>query len=164
MVRHLGLSGQFLDQTTNVVIDIMKSAYPELAEGRAFITNVIRNEEARFSETLDNGLKLLNDSISDLKAQGKTEVPGDVIFKLYDTYGFPTDIVKDVLRDEDMTLDIEGFNAAMDHQREQSRSVATFSEMNDAYKNLSASGFKPEFVGYEMLSCNTKNRVDGSRQ
>ena len=154
--RQMGLADQFLYKTTNVVIDIMKSAYPELDEGRSFITNVIRNEESRFSETLDNGLKLLNDSISDLAAKGKTEVPGDIIFKLYDTYGFPTDIVKDVLRDRGMTLDLEGFNAAMDYQREQSRSVTSFSAMNEAYRKLSASGFKPQFVGYASLSCNTK--------
>ena len=153
--RQLGLAEKFLYKTTNAVIDIMKPAYPELDEGRSFITNVIQNEEARFSETLDNGLKLLNDSIAELSAKERTEVPGDIIFKLYDTYGFPTDIVKDVLRDKGMTMDLEGFNTAMDHQREQSRSVTSFSAMNEAYKDLSAKGIKPKFVGYEALSCNT---------
>ncbi len=154
--RNIGLSGPFLHDTAGSVMDIMKKAYPELAENRAFIENVIRNEEARFSETLDNGLKLLNESLSELSARGKTEVPGEIIFKLYDTYGFPTDIVKDVLRDKNMTLDIAGFNAAMDTQREQSRSVTVFSAMSDAYKSLTARGVKPVFVGYETLSATGK--------
>ncbi len=154
--RNLGLSDRFLYKTTEVVIDLMKSAYPELTDNKAFITNVVKNEESRFTETLDNGLKLLNDSIARLEADGKTEMPGDIIFKLYDTYGFPTDIVKDVLRDKAMTLDMEGFDKAMARQRDRSRSVAAFSEMGDAYKNLAATGMKPEFVGYDVLSCNAR--------
>ena len=150
--RNLGLSN-FLHQTTAVVFDIMKDAYPELADASAFITNVIENEEKRFSETLDNGLKLLNDSISELKAEGKNQIPGEIIFKLYDTYGFPTDIIKDVLHDDDMALDMEGFHAAMNRQREQSRSTVVFTGANDAYKALSAQGIRPEFVGYQTLSC-----------
>ena len=134
----------------------MKAAYPELWENRSFIPNVIENEEKRFSETLDNGLKLLNDRIADLKSQGKTSIPGDIIFKLYDTFGFPTDIVRDVLRDGVMTLDMEGFNAAMDRQREQSRSTTAFSGAHDAFKALSAKGIRTEFVGYQALSCNGK--------
>lgn len=154
--RNLGLTEQFLYQTARIVMDIMKPAYPELSEAGSFITNVIKNEEARFSETLDNGLKLLNDSISDIKANGKTQVPGEIIFKLYDTFGFPTDIVGDVIRGEGLTLDMEGFNKAMDHQREQSRSVAVFSEINDAYKKFFEKGVRPEFIGYDALSCNAK--------
>ena len=156
--RNLGLSN-FLHQTSAVVFDIMKSAYPELNDARAFITNVIENEEKRFSETLDNGLKLLNDSISELKTKGKNRIPGEIIFKLYDTYGFPTDIIKDVLRDDDMELDMEGFNVAMNRQREQSRSTVAFNGANDAYKALSAQGIRPEFLGYQTLSCNGKIRV-----
>ncbi|MBU4318310.1 MAG: alanine--tRNA ligase [Proteobacteria bacterium] len=153
--RNLDLSG-FLHQTASVVFDIMKAPYPELWENRSFILNVIENEEKRFSETLDNGLKLLNDSISDLKSQGQTSIPGDIIFKLYDTFGFPTDIIRDVLRDGSMTLDMDGFNAAMGRQREQSRSTTAFSGAHDAFKALSAKGIRTEFMGYQALSCNGK--------
>jgi alanyl-tRNA synthetase len=82
-------------------------------------------------------------------------VPGDVIFKLYDTYGFPVDIVQDVVRDEDMRLDMAGFNSAMDRQRARSRSVATFDRISDAYKDFSARGVKPEFVGYDSLTADS---------
>jgi alanyl-tRNA synthetase len=139
-----------------VVFDIMQPAYPELSEASAFITNIIENEEIRFLETLDSGLKLLNDSLSEIKAKGETQVPGDVIFKLYDTFGFPVDIVRDVVRDENMQLDMEGFDNAMARQRERSRSVATFATISDAYKRLSAAGFKPEFRGYQMLTSESK--------
>ena len=154
--RNIGLNRPFLYQTAEVVFDIMKPAYPELSEASAFITNVIKNEEIRFLETLDTGLKLLNDSLADIKASGGDRVPGDVIFKLYDTYGFPVDIVQDVIRDEDMKLDMAGFDKAMAEQRSRSRSVATFDKISDAYKNLSAQGIKPEFVGYQNLAADSE--------
>ncbi len=154
--RNIGLNRPFLYQTSEVVFDIMKQAYPELSEASAFITSVIKNEEIRFLETLDTGLKLLNDSLTEIKADGRNRVPGDVIFKLYDTYGFPVDIVQDVIRDEKMSLDMAGFDRAMERQRTRSRSVATFDEISDAYKNLSARGIKPEFVGYRTLSLDSK--------
>jgi alanyl-tRNA synthetase len=154
--RNIGLNRPFLHKTAGVVFDIMQPAYPELSEASAFITNIIENEEVRFLETLDSGLKLLNDSLSEIKAKGETRVPGDVIFKLYDTFGFPVDIVRDVVRDENMRLDMEGFDNAMAQQRDRSRSVATFATISDAYKKLSAAGFKPEFRGYQMLTCESK--------
>ena len=80
----------------------------------------IENDEVRFLETLDTGLKLLNDTLSEIQAKGEKQVPGDVIFKLYDTFGFPVDIVRDVVRDENMNLDMEGFDNAMDAQRARS--------------------------------------------
>jgi alanyl-tRNA synthetase len=154
--RNIGLDKPFLHKTAGVVFDIMQPAYPELSEASAFITNIIENEEIRFLETLDSGLKLLNDSLSEIKARGETEVPGDVIFKLYDTFGFPVDIVRDVVRDGNMQLDMEGFDKAMAEQRERSRSVATFATISDAYKKLSAAGFKAEFRGYQMLTSESK--------
>jgi alanyl-tRNA synthetase len=81
--RNIGFTKPFLHQTAEVVFDIMKSAYPELAESAAFITNVIKNEEMRFTETLDTGLKLLNDTLGEIKAAGQKEVPGKLIFKLW---------------------------------------------------------------------------------
>jgi alanyl-tRNA synthetase len=164
--RNIGLDKPFLHKTAGVVFDIMKPAYPELSEAAAFITNIIENEEVRFLETLDTGLKLLNDTLSEIKAKGENQVPGDVIFKLYDTFGFPVDIVRDVVRDENMNLDMAGFDNAMDAQRARSRSVATFASISDAYKKLSARGFKPEFRGYEMLATDSKVKliVEGDKE
>jgi alanyl-tRNA synthetase len=157
--RNIGLSRPFLHETTRVVFDIMKPAYPELAAAAAFITNVVQNEEARFRHTLDTGLRLLNDTLAELKSQGRTEVPGTVIFKLYDTFGFPADIVRDVVRDEQMRLDMDGFEREMEGQRAKSRTVTAFTRIGDAYTSLSAGGFKPEFVGYHLLSCESSVRL-----
>ena len=150
--RNLGLTKPFLHDTAAVVFDVMKPAYPELLEAASFITNVIKNEEMRFSRTLDKGLKLLNETLSEMKADGRDEVPGQVVFKLYDTYGFPVDIVKDVVRDVKLAVDMEGFEAQMPRQRERSRTVVSFSEISDAYKDLSARGMQPGFEGYDRLS------------
>ena len=151
--RNIGLTRPFLHKTAGAVCDMMKPAYPELSEASAFITKVIQNEEQRFSETLDNGLRLLNDTLQEMKVQGQTVVPGDVVFKLYDTFGFPVDIVRDVIRDERMTVDMIGFESAMETQRTQSRTVTKFTSAGDAFKQLAANGVKPEFVGYHQTSC-----------
>ena len=154
--RSIGLKTPFLYQTASVVFDIMKENYPELSEASAFITNVIQNEEVRFSETLDNGLRLLNDALSQMRADGETEVKSDLIFKLYDTYGFPVDIVRDVVRDEKMRLDMNGFDRLMAKQRERSRSITTFTKISEAYKRLTAHAFKSEFVGYNQTECDAE--------
>lgn len=149
--RNIGLVKPFLSQTAQTVFDIMKPAYPELNESAAFISNVIENEELRFSETLDTGLKLLSDSLAELKAAGKEKVPGDLIFKLYDTFGFPVDIVQDVVRDTDMTLDMGGFEHHMEEQRTRSRSKVAFAGVSEAYKEISAQGVTTDFMGYQSL-------------
>ncbi|WP_319525136.1 alanine--tRNA ligase [uncultured Desulfosarcina sp.] len=154
--RNLGLNRPFLHETARVVFDIMAPAYPDLKEASAFITNVIENEEVRFSETLDNGLRVLNDALADIRAKGEKRVPGDLIFKLYDTFGFPVDIVRDVVRDEGLALDTKGFDARMEQQRKQSRSKIAFTGISDAYRQLSAAGEKPEFVGYGTLTCEAR--------
>jgi alanyl-tRNA synthetase len=154
--RNIGLTRPFLHETARVVFDIMDRSYPDLKAGAAFITNVIENEEIRFSETLDNGLRVLGDSLAELRAKGLTTVPGELIFKLYDTFGFPVDIVRDVVRDEGLSLDTAGFEKRMDRQREQSRAKIAFSGVSDAYRQLSASGEKPEFVGYGTLTCEAR--------
>jgi len=153
--RNIGLTKPFLHNTAREVMAIMKPAYPDLLEGEAYITSVIENEEVRFSETLDHGLRVLNDTLQDLRAGGTTVVPGKIIFKLYDTFGFPVDIVRDVVRDEGLTLDMDGFDTAMAQQRKQSRSVTTFTATSEAYRTLSAEGFQPEFKGYDGLTADS---------
>jgi len=154
--RNIGLMKPFLHETAAVVFEIMKPAYPDLLESAAYITNVIKNEEVRFSETLDNGLRVLNESLEAMQARGENRVPGDVIFKLYDTYGFPVDIVRDVVRDDDITLDMDGFEEHMAAQRAQSRAKVSFDGISDAYKNLTATGVKSEFVGYAQTAAESE--------
>ena len=154
--RFISLTDPFLHETVETVFSVMQAGYPELMEKRAFITNVIKNEEVRFLETLDNGLRLLNETLTRMQANNETVVPGDVIFKLYDTFGFPVDIVEDVVRDKNFGLDMDGFHAAMAERREKSRSVSAFSSISDAYKNFTATLEKlPEFVGYQRLEADS---------
>jgi len=154
--RNIGLQKPFLSHTTATVLDIMQPAYPELAEASAFITKVIQNEELRFMETLDTGLKLLNDSLEELRAKGEKRIPGDLIFKLYDTFGFPVDIVRDVVRDSNMEVDSTGFETQMEAQRARSRSKVTFDHIADAYKSLSSQAIRPEFLGYQTLNLDSR--------
>ncbi len=153
--RTLGLTRPFLHQTAGKVARVMKDSYPELLEADAYIKNIIKNEEDRFLGTLDTGLRVLEDALGELKAKGISGVPGDLIFKMYDTYGFPVDIIQDIVRDDGMTLDIAGFEAAMDQQRLRSRSSwkgAGGQETAEAYKVLSAQGIRTEFKGYDSTS------------
>ncbi|MCJ8502185.1 alanine--tRNA ligase [Desulfatitalea alkaliphila] len=150
--RNIGLERPFLHRTVETVFDIMRPAYPELSEAAPFIRNVVLNEEQRFMETLDTGLRLLNDSLADLKAKGANEIPGELIFKLYDTFGFPVDIVQDVVRDTGMGVDLKGFESHMQAQRERSRAKVSFDTLGEAYKALAAQAVKAEFTGYNTLS------------
>ncbi len=147
--RQLGLSRPFLHETAAAVARAMLLPYPELGESLPYIQNVLSNEESRFRETLDHGLAVLNEALSELSAKNETVIPGAVIFKLYDTYGFPVDIVEDVVRDKGLTLDREGFEAAMKRQKEQSRSVVSFAGASEAVRKLTAQGVKTGFLGYE---------------
>ena len=146
--RNIGLTKPFLHQTASVVFDIMKPAYPELNEAERLYHQC---DPKRGSPVFGNpGFRAAGCSTTpwpNMKAKGEDKVPGDVIFKLYDTFGFPVDIVRDVVRDEEMTLDMDGFDAAMEGQRKRSRSVAAFTEIGDAYSILSAEGFTPDLWG-----------------
>ena len=146
--RNLGLKKPFLHNTIQVVINIMSDAYPDLKESSAFIFNVVKNEENQFLETLDNGIKLLDDSIKKLNKEKKNLLSGEIIFKLYDTFGFPVDIIQDVTKEMDINLDIDGFNAAMDEQRKRSKSKVNFQGVSEAYKSLTTKGIKTKFTGY----------------
>jgi alanyl-tRNA synthetase len=155
--RNIGLDKPFLHRTAEEVFHLMKPAYPELDEASVFIRNVIQNEELRFMETLDTGLRLLNDSLAELREKGRRQIPGDLIFKLYDTFGFPVDIVQDVVRETDFSLDMAGFDRNMEAQRERSRSTISFANISEAYKQLSSQAVRPEFLGYK--ECSTQSRV-----
>ena len=157
--RTLGLPRPFLYQTAGKVAQVMKKAYPELLEADAYIKNIIKSEEERFLGTLDTGLSVLEDALGELKAQGDLKVPGNLIFKMYDTYGFPVDIIQDIVRDDGFSLDIEGFNASMDQQRLRSRSArkgAGGHETAEAFKALAIRGIQTEFVGHETTSADSE--------
>ena len=149
--RSIGLAKPFLHETVQTVFAIMDQAYPELAESAAFILKVVRNEEEKFLETLDTGMKLLEATMADLADKGENTISGEVIFRLYDTFGFPVDIIVDHVKDTDITLDLDGFEAAMAQQKARSKSVKKFTGAGDVFKPLIAAGVKTRFLGYDRL-------------
>ncbi len=161
-IRHgklLGKEGHFFSPIAHVVIDEMGVAYPELIQHRAFIEKVISHEEERFIQTLDNGLAMLDDAFAKLKKDGKKTIPGDIVFKLYDTYGFPKDLTADIASEHSMKLDDEGFEKLMTGQREKARAAWKGSgeeKVESVYKELQQKGIKSKFVGYEKETCEAK--------
>lgn len=152
--RFLALNQPFLHSVVEAVMHSMADVYPELLDNRSYIARVILHEEERFSETLDHGLKLLHNEMARLQDEGARTVPGSLVFKLYDTYGFPIDIVTDMAKKTGMQVDQAGFDALMERQREQSRRHWKGSgerEISEAYRKLAAQGVRTEFVGYHRL-------------
>ncbi|MDQ8037331.1 MAG: alanine--tRNA ligase, partial [Pedobacter sp.] len=119
----LGASGTFFHKIVEALVAEMGEAYPELKSQQAAIERAIKNEEEQFAKTLEQGLKLLEQELAGLKSN---EIPGKVVFKLYDTYGFPDDLTGDIARERGLTLDMAGFEQAMKEQRERSQEAGKF--------------------------------------
>jgi len=148
----LGMNRPFLHEVCGVVINEMKGAYPDLVDKAAYIRKVVESEEHRFIETLDAGLRILQEEVAVLKESGGEVIPGDIVFKLYDTFGFPTDLTADIVRKDSLALDMEGFEKAMAAQREKARESWKGSgqeAISEVYHRLSMDGIATEFIGYE---------------
>jgi alanyl-tRNA synthetase len=150
--KMLGFSEPVLYRTVDAVIATMEEAYPDLLQREEYIKKVVRAEEERFAETLDNGLKILNDEMDILKSRGAETIPGDVVFKLYDTFGFPMDLTADIVRNEGFSVDEAGFEACMEKQRELARGHWKGSgeeRVSAVYKTLHGQGLRTTFTGYD---------------
>lgn len=160
--KHLGLDRPFMEEVVKIVVREMAGAYPHLNDALPLLAKVVNNEEERFRETLENGLELLDEEIARLKEQDARLIPGRFIFKLYDTFGFPFDIVRDIALERGLEFDEPGFHEEMENQRQKSRisrkgeGVKTFEE---GVKELAVAGRKAEFVGYGEFS--VRSRVQG---
>jgi alanyl-tRNA synthetase len=151
----LGMDRPFLNDVCGVVIDEMKGAYPDLVDKAAFIRKVVESEEQRFIETLDAGLRILQEEVTALKTAAGEVIPGEIVFKLYDTFGFPTDLTADIVRKDRLSLDMEGFERAMAAQREKARESWKGSgqeAISEVYHQLTFNGTVTEFVGYEGVT------------
>jgi alanyl-tRNA synthetase len=150
--KTLGLDKPFLYELVSTVGDVMGVYYPEVVEKREFIEKVIRTEEERFHETLSDGLTILAGIVERAKAQGESVIVGEDSFKLYDTYGFPLDLTEDFAVEHGLTVDREGFEEAMNRQRERARSARQDGgSMKVQGGPLSDLTVKSEFVGYTDL-------------
>jgi alanyl-tRNA synthetase len=155
--RLLNLPTPFLAKVCHGVVELMGEVYPELHEMHHIMTQVVTGEEERFADTLDHGLKLLEEELASLKRHSEKILPGEVAFKLYDTYGFPLDLVQDTLREEGLVLDLEGFEAHMQRQRETSRQAwkgGPGEEIPQVYLEM-AEWPPTKFLGYEALEADS---------
>ncbi len=153
----LNIDREFLYEVAGTVIDTSKTAYPELEEKRDYITKIIKKEEERFDATIDNGLTVLNKYIEDAKASGRKELTGDEAFKLHDTYGFPLDLTIEMAEECGLSVDIDGFNAAMREQKEVARSARKEGSSWEDDTEYDFSGIaETEFTGYTSLETETE--------
>ena len=148
----LGQKQAFLYKLLDILIETMGDAYPELKEQKMLIGKVIKEEEDAFLRTLETGIKLLDKVVADAKAAGKNEISGVDAFTLYDTYGFPIDLTELILKEKGMGVDLDGFNAQMQQQKERARNAAAV-ETSDWVVLREG---EPEFVGYDMLECDCR--------
>ena len=149
----IGVDKPFLSEVVDTVVHENEFAYPDLREKQAYITKVIRTEEENFAKTIDGGMKIFDQLLADHKAKGETVFSGADAFKLYDTYGFPIDLTAEMVEDEGMTLDREGFDHEMEEQRVRARKA------REALGDLGWAGIEfgsdmpaTEFVGYDHTS------------
>jgi len=147
-VRHgyqLGVKDIFFFRLVPALVEQMGEAYPELKARQEFVEKVLREEEQQFARTLENGMAILKDAIAGLHT---SVVPGDTVFRLYDTFGFPVDLTADVAREHQLTLDMEGFERAMAVQKQQARAASQFNAVEKLVINLEQG---TQFTGYDTL-------------
>lgn len=160
--RLLGIKGGFLSRLSETVIEGSKDGYPELEEKKEFIFKVLAQEEEKFNKTIDQGLNILAGMEADMEKEGKKVLDGNSAFTLYDTYGFPLDLTKEILEEKGYSIDEDGFKAAMEEQRVKARTARGTSNYmgKDAtvYDKIDAS-ITTEFVGYDRLSHASKITV-----
>ncbi|MDI3316126.1 MAG: alanine--tRNA ligase [Bacillota bacterium] len=149
--RVLGLERPFLGEVVESVVAVMGDAYPELRERQAFIRDVIRREEERFQQTLEQGMRAFADLAEKARAEGRHELRGEDAFLLYDTYGFPLDLAQDMAEEAGLAIDLAGFQAALERQRERARAdrAARGLRAGDAVAQLVADLPATRFLGYE---------------
>ena len=160
--RLLGIEGKFLAELSKTVIEGSKDGYPELDEKRDFIFKVLTQEEDKFNKTIDQGLAILGSLMDELKASGETTLSGDNAFKLYDTYGFPLDLTKEIMEEAGYAIDEAGFKAAMEEQRVKARTARKVTNYMGAdatvYDEIDAA-VTTTFVGYDHLTYDSKVTV-----
>ena len=160
--RLLGLEGKFLAALSAVVIEGSKDGYPELEEKKDFIFQVLTKEEEQFNKTIDQGLHILGEMEAAMEKEGRKELSGEDAFKLYDTYGFPVDLTKEILEEKGYSIDEKGFQEAMDEQRKKAREARAVTNYMGAdatvYDEIDAA-VTTEFVGYDNLTFESKVTV-----
>lgn len=160
--RKLGIKDMFLANLAGTVIEGSRDGYPELEEKKEFIFNVLKQEESKFNKTIDQGLSILNEMAQKVEKEGGKQLGGADAFKLYDTFGFPLDLTKEILEEKGFTVDEEGFASCMQEQKDKARKARKVTNYMGAdvtvYESIDPS-ITTEFVGYDKLTCDSKVTV-----
>ena len=160
--RLLGIEGKFLANLSDTVINMSKDGYPELEENKDMIHSVLTEEENKFNKTIDQGLTILSKMEAEMAEKGEKILSGQNAFMLYDTYGFPLDLTKEILEEKGLLIDEEGFKASMEEQRKRAqgaRAVSNYMGADETVYQLIDPAITTEFVGYDRLTHNSKVTV-----
>ncbi len=160
--KKLGIEGEFLAELSRTVITLSKDGYPELEEKSAMIFKVLSQEEDKFNKTIDQGLSILSELEEEMAAKGEKTLSGENAFKLYDTYGFPVDLTREILEEKGLLIDEDGFAASMKKQKEQARAARKTTNYMGAdvtvYQSIDPS-VTTEFIGYDRLEADSQITV-----
>jgi len=151
--KKLGIEKEFLYDLSKTVVDTMENVYPETKNNHPYIVRVIRGEEERFVETLSMGMRLYEEYAEALKKKGEKTIPGDIVYKLYDTYGFPLDLTTDMAEEDGLAIDKKGFEDASRDQKERSRTGSKIKgeEWDQGHLNILRENISSAFTGYKSI-------------
>jgi len=156
--KKLGIEKEFLYDLSGTVVDLMADTYPEIKHNHPYIVRVLKGEEERFAETLSIGMRLYEEIAAELKAKGENAIPGDLAYKLYDTYGFPLDITQEMAEEDALQVDVVGFAQALKEQKTRSRGASKMKgdDLGEGHVEVLKTDAKNIFVGYEKLEAEGK--------
>jgi len=156
--KKIGIEKEFIHNLSSAVVDIMEETYPEIKQNHPYIVRVLKGEEERFIETLNFGMRLYEEIAQEVKAKGASVIPGSLVYRLYDTYGFPLDITREMAEDDGLSLDMEGFEEELRQQKIRSRTASKIKgdELESSHIEALKADIRNIFVGYEKIQAKAK--------
>jgi alanyl-tRNA synthetase len=151
--KKIGIEREFLSDLSATVVDIMGDVYPDIRNNHPYIVRVIKGEEERFMETLSTGMKVYDEFVDEITSKGGTVMPGEMIYKLYDTYGFPVDITAEMAQEDGLFMDMDGFAQSLEEQKERSRTSSKIKGegLEEGHVAVLKEGISSEFLGYKAV-------------
>lgn len=151
--KKIGIEREFLSDLSAAVVDIMGDVYPDTRNNHPYIARVIKGEEERFIETLSTGMRVYDEIVDEITSKGGTVVPGDMVYKLYDTFGFPVDITAEMAQEDGLSMDMDGFVQSLEEQKERSRTSSKIKGdgLEEGHVAVLKEGISNEFLGYQAV-------------
>jgi alanyl-tRNA synthetase len=151
--KKIGIEREFLSDLSAIVVDIMGDVYPDIKNNHPYIVRVLKGEEERFIETLSTGMRVYDEFVDEITSKGGAVMPGEMIYKLYDTYGFPVDITAEMAQEDGLSMDMDGFARSLEEQKERSRTSSKIKGegLEEGHVAVLKEGISSEFLGYQMI-------------